>query len=519
MDSTSTELTQSEDSKRVLVVDDERVIREILSEFLTLEGYVVRAVPDGQSALAELKRRSYDLVISDLKMPAMGGLELLQAIAEEKLNVLVVIMTGFGTVETAIDAMKMGAYDYILKPFKVEDVVRIVQRGLDRMKLTHENIRLQEAVTIYRISEAITSSLSLDHILETIVDSTVQELGADVVSLVLADPRTGVYEERFRRQSPSCPQLEGGATLLSVDELMMHYATDKPLLAHGLKAYRYFATPELAQRLSSFFSVPLRVQSRVIGMLNAYSYTRGHRFEEGQRKMLSVLGSRAAVSIENARLYEDLVDKNAALVRANASLEENFQQTIVGFAHALEESDRYTRGHSERVSMYARIIAVGMRLPEPEIDQVVQAALLHDIGKIGIRYDKLNKPGKLTPEEIALFRSHPSKGKRILEPIPCMRHLIDGAHCHHEHVDGSGYPQGLMGDGIPLLGRIVAVADTYDAMTSDRAYRKALPHLAAMHEIDRCSGSQFDVAVVEVFLREIELFRRNRVGAGLEIPR
>jgi response regulator RpfG family c-di-GMP phosphodiesterase len=508
----------NEESPRVLVVDDEKVIREILSEFLTMEGYVVRAVGDGQAALAELTRRSYDLVISDLKMPQMGGLELLEHIATQKLNVLVVIMTGFGTVETAIEAMKKGAYDYILKPFKVEDVVRIVQRGLDRQLLAHENIRLQEAVSLYRVSEAITSSLSLDTVLETIVDATVDELKADLVSLVLEDPRTQSYEERIRRRSQTCPQ-SVGTSKMNLEEVLAHYASDKPLLVHGLKAYRYFADPDRDQPLQSFCSIPLKVQSRVIGMLNAYSYTRGHKFEEGQRKMLSVLGSRAAVTIENARLYEDLVDKNQALVTANASLEENFRQTIVGFAHALEESDRYTRGHSERVSMYARLIAVGLSLKGPEIDQVVQAALLHDIGKIGIRYDKLNKPGKLTPEEIALFRSHPQKGKRILEPIPCMRHLIDGAHCHHEHVDGSGYPQGLMNDGIPLLGRIVAVADTYDAMTSDRAYRKALPHQAAVHEIDRCSGTQFDAAVVEVFLREIELFRKQRITAGLDVPR
>src|SRR5499426_867918 len=120
-----------EESPRVLVVDDEKVIREILSDFLTMEGYLVRTVEDGQAALTELRLRPYDLVISDLKMPRMGGLELLEKIAEEKLNVLTVIMTGFGTVETAIEAMKKGAYDYVLKPFKVEEVVHIVQRGLD----------------------------------------------------------------------------------------------------------------------------------------------------------------------------------------------------------------------------------------------------------------------------------------------------------------------------------------------------------------------------------------------------
>jgi HD-GYP domain-containing protein (c-di-GMP phosphodiesterase class II) len=144
---------------------------------------------------------------------------------------------------------------------------------------------------------------------------------------------------------------------------------------------------------------------------------------------------------------------------------------------------------------------------------------MHDVGKIGVRNDKLNKPGKLTPEELAMFRSHPAKGKRILEPIPFMRDIVPGCYCHHEAWDGSGYPQGLMGDSIPLVGRIVAIADAYDAMTSDRAYRKALPHEIACGEIERCMGAQFDPEIVPVFLAQIEEFRKVEAIAGRFIPR
>ena len=279
------------------------------------------------------------------------------------------------------------------------------------------------------------------------------------------------------------------------------------------------APHDIERRLVSFCSIPLKLNGRIIGMLNAYSYTRGNKFSEGQRKMLYVLASRAAVSIENARLYENLVDANKDLTTANVSLEENFKQTIIGFAHALEESDRYTRGHSERVRPYARLIAIGLRMSAPEIDTVVKVGLMHDVGKIGVRNDKLNKPGKLTPEELAMFRSHPAKGRRILEPIPFMRDIVPGCYCHHEAWDGSGYPQGLMGDHIPLIGRIVAVADAYDAMTSDRAYRKALPHEIACGELERCTGSQFDPEIVPVFLDQIEAFRRIEAAAGRFIPR
>lgn len=508
----------SEESPRVLVVDDERVIREILTDFLTMEGYVVRAVEDGEAALRELERRPYNLVLSDLKMPGMGGLELLEQISERGLPVLTIIMTGFGTVETAISAMKKGAYDYLLKPFKIEEVMHVVERGLDRQRLSAENFRLKEAVTIYRISEAMSGSLSLDHILQVILDGVIDEVQADVVTLLLKDPASGDFRERTRRHSQ---QVASTAAVgeLNLQEILTSYHDERPILEHGLRALRYFDHPPTDRRLVSFCSIPLRVGDRIIGMLNAYCYSRGKKFTEGQRKMLAILASRAAVSIENAQLYSDLSTKNEQLINANLSLADNFRATIIGFAQALEESDRYTRGHSERVAQYSAIIARGLTLAELEVERVVQAGLMHDIGKIGIRSDKLNKPGKLTPEEVAMFRTHPAKGKRILEPIPTMIELIPGAWCHHENWDGSGYPRGLLNDNIPLLGRIVAIADTYDAMTSDRAYRKALPHEVAVAELERCAGAQFDGELTEVFLRKIEEHRNEQKKAGVAIPR
>ncbi|MBN2575171.1 MAG: response regulator [Deltaproteobacteria bacterium] len=518
------EYTFNPDSPRILVVDDERVIREILSDFLGLEGYVVRTVEDGVQALEELQKRNYNLVISDLKMPKMGGLDLIEKITELGIPVLTVIMTGFGTVETAIEAMKHGAYDYILKPFKVEEVIHIVKRGLDRQRLQHENLRLKDALSIYRISEAIATSLSVERVLDLVLDAVLDAVDPDIVNLLLERPgdhetsdRPGAFVEHARKVS-SRLQTGERAPSLDLGEVLPLLQEDKPLLAHGARAYRYLSGPP-EKRLVSFCSIPLKLKGRTIGMLNAWSYTKGAKFSEGQRKMLYVLGSRAAVSIENARLYESLVDANEDLIHANVSLEENFRQTIIGFAHALEESDRYTRGHSERVSTYARLIAVGMHLPKEEIDTVVKAGLLHDVGKIGIRNDRLNKPGKLTPEELAMFRSHPAKGKRIIEPIPFMRDLVAGCYCHHEAWDGSGYPQGLSAEKIPAIGRIIAVADAYDAMTTDRAYRKALPHVIACGEMERCSGTQFDPEIVRVFLTQIEEYRRAEAAAGRAISR
>lgn len=508
------------ESARILVVDDERVIREILAEFLSLEGFTVHTVEDGEKALTELRLRPYDLVITDLKMPKISGLQLLEKIEAERLGVLTVLMTGFGTVETAIEAMKKGAYDYLLKPFKVEEVIHVVNRALYRQRLQAENIRLREALTIYKVSEAIALSHDIDHILDVVLRAALDEAKADVATLHLRDPRSGAYEERVKIvAADDAPKL--GLPSPAFGVITEQFAQGVPVVAHGGKASRFFTEHQMVAELSSFIAVPLQVRGSMVGVLNVFSFTPTKKFDEGHRKMLSVLASRAASAIDNARLYGELRTTNDDLVRANLSLEEMFQQTVAGFAQALEESDMYTRGHSERVAVYSEIIARGLTLPDAEVRRIVQAGVMHDVGKIGVRYDMLNKPGKLTPEEVAVFRQHPEKGKRILDPVPCLHPLIDGCWCHHEWFDGGGYPRQLAGDRIPLVGRVVAIADAYDAMTSDRAYRRALPHEVAIGEIERCAGTQFDPELAEAFVRLIEAWRTVMREKGQEslIPR
>ena len=508
------------ETARILVVDDERVIREILAEFLTLEGFSVHTVEDGEKALTELRLRPYDLLITDLKMPKLSGLQLLEKIEQERLGVLTVLMTGFGTVETAIEAMKKGAYDYLLKPFKVEEVIHVVERALYRQRLQTENIRLREALTIYKVSEAIALSHDIEHILDVVLRAALDEVKADVATLHLRDPRSGAYEERVKIvASPGAPGT--GLPSPAFNVLMDQFAQGVPILAHGGRASRFFTESSMPAELSSFVAVPLQVRANMVGVLNVFSFTPGKKFDEGHRKMLAVLASRAASAIDNARLYGELHTSNDDLVRENLSLEEMFQQTIAGFAQALEESDMYTRGHSERVAVYSEILGRGLTLPDAEVRRIVQAGVMHDVGKIGVRYDMLNKPGKLTPEEVAVFREHPAKGKRILDPVPCLHPLIDGCWCHHEWYDGGGYPRGLAGDQIPLVGRMVAIADAYDAMTSDRAYRRALPHEVAVGEIERCAGTQFDPALADAFVKLMEEWRtvmRDRGHHSL-IPR
>jgi response regulator RpfG family c-di-GMP phosphodiesterase len=507
---------------RVLIVDDEKFIRDILADFLGMEGYIVRTAEDGTSALAELHNAHYDLIISDLKMPRMGGIELLDAIGTTAPNALTVIMTGFGTVETAIDAMKRGAYDYILKPFKVEEVIRVVQRGLEKQRLAAENLRLREAVSLYKVSEAIAASLSLEEVLATVGDAAVHELKGDLVSTWLDDGEGGYFErERLvpppggeaamppagaapGRPVPSASDgvASAGYGVLAPQAFIDHYAAHSTLLEQGAKGMRFFATPPTTP-LISMVSVPLRIKSRLVGWISVASFTKQKRFNEGNRKLLSIVGSRAAAAIENARLYEDL--------RAT------FQQTIEGLARAIDKMDRYTAGHSERVATYATYLAVRLGLPPDAIEIVRQSALMHDIGKIGCVMN-LNKPGKLTQDEYEVFKRHPAYGRDILDPIRFLHPLIPGVHLHHERWDGRGYPLGLRGNDVPLMARIIAVADTYDAMTSDRAYRRALPHEVAIGEIERCSGTQFDPEVAHSFNVGIDEFREEVGAKGGRVP-
>jgi response regulator RpfG family c-di-GMP phosphodiesterase len=497
----TTPLVPHDERPRVLIVDDEKFIRDILADFLGMEGYLVRTAEDGAAALNELDHARYDLIISDLKMPRMGGIELLEAIATHAPHALTVIMTGFGTVETAIDAMKRGAYDYILKPFKVEEVIHVVQRGLEKQRLSAENLRLKEALSLYKVSEAIAASLSLDEVLATVGDTALHEIHGDLVSTWLDDGEGGFFErQRLIQPKPIIANADFGR--LDPAAFLEHFAGDSMLLEHGTKGLRFFKEPP-GTPLASLLAVPLRMKQRLLGFIAVASFSKSKRFDEGQRKLLSIVGSRAAAAIENARLYEDL--------RAT------FQQTIQGLAKAIDKMDRYTAGHSDRVATYAMYLAVRLGLPPDMIEIVRQSALMHDIGKIGCVMN-LNKPGKLTQDEYEVFKKHPGYGRDILDPIKFLHPLIPGVHLHHERWDGRGYPLGLKGNDVPLIARIIAVADTYDAMTSDRAYRRALPHEVAVNEIERCAGSQFDPEVSDTFVAGLDQYRESESSKGNRVP-
>jgi len=322
---------------RVLVVDDEEFMRSIVRQRLEMAGYHVEEACSGEEALDRLGYGRYSVLLTDIRMPGMDGVTLLGEWAKRSPETVGVVMSASTELGTAVSALKIGACDYITKPFNFDVLLVTIENALRKKDIERQ---LQD----YQMN----------------LEKKVKE-------------QTDVINSMYVR---------------SIDSLIK----------------------------------------------------------------------------------------------------------------ALEAKDYYTRGHSQRVTIYSIAIAKEMGMPDAEVDLLHRASVLHDLGKIGVRESVLNKPGKLSNEEFADIVRHPEVAKRILEPIPYFQPLLPAILHHHERYDGCGYPARLTGERIPLHSRIMAIADTFDAMTSTRAYRDALPVSEANAEILRCAGAQFDPDIVPHFL-------------------
>lgn len=238
--------------------------------------------------------------------------------------------------------------------------------------------------------------------------------------------------------------------------------------------------------VSQFIAVPLQRGKDVLGCFFAVNKVRGE-FDSVDTKLLFSIANESAIYIENATLFGDLHSLMMGLMHSLTS--------------AVDAKDAYTCGHSERVALLSRHIAAQIGMSDLEIEKTYMAGLLHDVGKIGVPESVLQKAGKLTAEEFDVMKKHPGIGAKILGDVPQLEEVIPGVLCHHERYDGKGYPKGLAGKDIPQIGRIICLADCFDAMTSNRTYRKALPIEVALAEIRRCAGTQFDPSITELFLQ------------------
>ncbi len=242
----------------------------------------------------------------------------------------------------------------------------------------------------------------------------------------------------------------------------------------------------LQPQAKQLLAVPLLRGEHLLGCFFALDKLSGE-FDSVDAKLLTSIANESAIYLENALLFANLHDLMMGLLHSLTS--------------AVDAKDTYTCGHSERVALLARHLAVRIGLADDDVERIYMAGLLHDVGKIGVPESVLQKTGRLTPEEFEQMKKHSQIGARILADVKQLEDVIPGVLHHHERYDGRGYPAGLHGQGIPLMGRIICLADCLDAMTSNRTYRRALPPEVALTEIRRCSGTQFDPALAEVLLK------------------
>ncbi len=350
--------------------------------------------------------------------------------------------------------------------------------------------RIGELHAIFEIDKAITSAIDLETVLQQIVQMSIGLLDAKISSIMLVDEESdelviaaahGLSENYIQKGSIKVGESIAGRVIQEGRPIAVEDISGDPRHVYSEQAR--------TEGLCSLLSVPLNLKDRVIGVLNIYT-DEPHSFNSHEINLFTSLAAQAAIAIENARLFE--------------SLEEIYIEVITAMASAIDARDAYTHGHSHRVTKYAVSIAEGMRLSPAEVDIIRNASILHDVGKIGIKEDILKKPGRLTEEERREMEYHPFIGTKILQSVKLLEPVMPLVYHHHERFDGTGYPDGLRGEEIPLGARIITVADAFESMTSDRPYRKALPLEEAVAELRAGAGRQFDPRIVDVFIKLAE---------------
>ncbi|MGO9145786.1 MAG: HD domain-containing phosphohydrolase [Desulfomonilia bacterium] len=468
---------------RVLIVDDDPGIRETISQIIEELGYAPDTASDGLEALAMLDTGSYLCIFTDIMMPKMTGIELIKKIKARDVSLPIIVITGYASLEIAIDAMKCGASDFISKPFKVSQIQLVLSKMKREKLLLEENRRFSDALQLHRLIDTLVGQLedknkeinSLQAISEKIISlKGIRDLvGAIVdVSKQLLENVDVQFYPLNRKTQTLIDTGNGQGRIISTD------------LIEG-KIIRKNNSLGVSNR--NFVTIfPLMIEGQVFGTLDIHSDS--VLGEEKEGKILYLL-NRSAERMENVALYEGLY--------------ENMLSTLNSMAKILDARDPHTSQHSTRVTNFSLALANIIKLSDDEKDVLYIAASLHDIGKVGIPDSILLKKDKLTDEEFKIIKRHPDIGADILKPLPPMSRETDVIRYHHERYDGKGYPAGIGGGEIPLLSRIITLADSYDAMTSDRPYRNGLPIDKAIEEIIRCIGSQFDPELANMFIHKV----------------
>ena len=353
----------------------------------------------------------------------------------------------------------------------LQDITHISQSLLLLEQSVSDQLKLKESQlrALMSVGQVINSSLGLRRVLEEVMDSLISLMRAERGFLMLREP-DGELVVRIAR----------GIAHVSLDEETFKVSrtvvrsvveSNAPVLTTNAQADpRFDAQMSVAAyQLRSILCVPLMLKEELIGVLYVDNRAHAGIFKEHDLALISAFADQAAVAINSARLFEDLQESHRELEKA-------YQATLEGWVRALDLRDKETEGHTQRVTILTYRLARSMGVSDDMLVHMTRGALLHDIGKMAIPDGILLKPGQLTDEERKLIQKHPIYAYEMLSPIDFLVPALDIPYCHHERWDGTGYPRGLKQDEIPFAARIFPVIDVWDALTSDRPYRKAMPH-------------------------------------------
>jgi len=502
---------------RIFVVDDEAEIAEMVVECLRDRGHEAVFFTHPQDCLDELAINGAQLVVSDINMPDIDGLEFIKRAKAICPNLPAIIITGYARLDYAISALRQGVDDFFLKPFNIDDLLKVIEQNLGRnteitsddnqvSALQNANSKLarQRSLLEKRFHQTRSDLNSINRSLSKASDAlgTLSDLSGKLICennlenlltlcLDLIAERMSVRNSFILLKEGQCLAVKASRPdslwkegPLSIDEGFgrMVASSEEPIIVSDGGKLERLPCKALG---NSFISVPMFFNQQLLGALIVSGDDNGNVPSEQELSVLTVIARQMGMAVSNVNLHRAL---KLSAVSAVESL-------VV----SLEVKDPYTCGHSNRVTLYASEMAIMAGRSPEEIECIKHAGLLHDIGKIGIPERILIKPDKLTDEEFNEIKVHPAIGERIAGTLdflgstkPIIRH-------HHERWDGKGYPDGLREDEIPPLAALIAVADVYDAMTSERAYRPALNLEKAFYELRQGSGKQFSADAVALF--------------------
>jgi putative nucleotidyltransferase with HDIG domain len=387
-----------------------------------------------------------------------------------------------------------------------EDNMRTLSTFASQVAIAIENSRsyelmekkVKEMSMLSEVSRTITSTLDLNKVLELIVSTSAQLIDAKVAFLRLLDEDTqelvikasyGVTDHYFKTQRIKIDEGISGQAIKKREPVTVFNIAENDTV----KDKNYIKSLGLV----SIIAVPLIIKGRGRGVILCF-FNKYHYFSQSEITLLQTLASHASIAIENARLYGDM--------------QKNYTSTITALSAAIDAKDHYTHGHSKNVMEYSVAIAKELKLSKEEIETIRFAGLLHDIGKIGIPEVILQKKGSLTDDEFSMISSHPKLGLTIMNEVDFLKKIAPLTYHHHEKYDGTGYPDALKGDDIPLGARIINLSDSFDVMTTARVYKTALSFEQALKEVDKCSGTQFDPKVVDAFKKVVNKLKHKITG-------